>query len=260
MRSGYPFGAMVLLVAFSVLGGCAPPALMKSGPVPDPSELIQRIREKDSSVRTLEATGSLRWTREGERGSADHLLLLRKPSALRLDALSPMGPSMVTVSIKGTKALVYVPGEARALKGEVSSSVMERIFSIPLGVEETVGVLCGIPPLCEPSKAQSRAEGKVWVLDLECQGSHEQISLDPEKGDPLSMVILSDKGKVIATVSWDGYKRVGDTRIPTQIRAEVPSRSSRLEMKIKEVEINIPMPEEKFEIILPQGTSVEPLS
>jgi hypothetical protein len=65
---------------------------------------------------------------------------------------------------------------------------------------------------------------------------------------------------VLLTVSWDGYRNVGEMRIPTQIRAEIPSRSSRLELRIKEVDINIPMPEEKFHIIVPQGTSVEPLS
>jgi|GEM_PF-1108503 len=242
--------------------GCAPALLPQAKPVPDPNELLQRLRERDSLITTLEATGSLKWQREGEKGSVEHVLLLRRPSAMRLDALSPMGPSAVSVSIKGGKAEIYVPSEGKVLRGQVSTSLMERMFSLPLEVEETLGVLCGIPPLCVPSSAQSRTEGRAWVLDLECDDSrtHKQISLDPEKGDPLSMVILSRKGQVLLTVSWDGYRNVGEMRIPTQIRAEIPSRSSRLELRIKEVDINIPMPEEKFHIIVPQGTSVEPLS
>ncbi len=244
-----------------VAWGCAPAILPQARPAPDPSEILQKLRERDSLISTLEATGSLKWQREGEKGSVEHVLLLRRPSAIRLDALSPMGPSAVSVSIKGGRAEIYVPSEGKVLRGQVSTSLMERMFSLPLELEETVGVLCGIPPLCVPSSAQSRREGRIWVLDLECDDSrtHKQISLDPEKGDPLSMVILSRKGQLLATVSWDGYTKVGEVRIPTQIRAEIPSRSSRLELRMKEVDINIPMPEEKFDIILPQGTSVEPL-
>lgn len=245
-----------------ILSGCAAKVPFSAKPLPEASDVLERLKERYSSILSIEASGTLRWIREGEKGSVDHVLLFKKPGSVRLDALSPLGSSMLSLAIMKGQAEIYVPGERRALRGEASEAVMERIFSLPLTVEEVVGVLCGGPILCEGATAKAKKDGKFWVLELECPASrrYQRLTIDPENEEPLSLVVLSATGDVVASVSWGGYRKAGAIRFPTEIRAEVPSKGNRMELKFKDVELNVPAPEEKFRLNIPQGVTVEPLS
>lgn len=251
-------GASLLLAAL----GCAPKALVRTSTVPSAQELIQRLQADDSKINTLQALGSLKWTRQGEKQSVEQALILSRPGNLRLDALSPMGPSLLSLSINKGVAQVLVPGEGRALRGPASDRIMERLFALPMKVEEVLGVLCGRPPLCSAASAKSKAEAGLWILDLDCQdsGLHTQLRLDPVDADPLGMVILSSSGQVLVNISWSGHQKVKDVRLPTEIRAELPAKQSRLELRLKELDPNLFIPEERFRLEIPKEIQVEPLS
>lgn len=254
----------VVLLATGILvaWGCASRANFTPARIPQVQELLQRLQTEDARLQTLQALGNLKWSRDGEKFSMDHALLLRRPGTLRLEGLSPLGSAILSFSIQKGEAELFVPGESRALRGPASDQVMERLFSLPMRVEEVIGILCGRPPLCSPGSAQVRAEGGFWILELDCQdsGRHEQIRLDPAQGDPVSMVILSASGEVMATVSWSGFRKVGDVRIPMEIRAELPTKGSRLVLRLKEVDPNLPIPDERFRLNIPSHIRVEPLS
>jgi len=252
------WGAALVLA----LLGCAPKALVRPSVTPSAQELLQRLQAEDSRISTLQAVGSLKWTRQGEKQSVDQALVLSRPGSLRLEALSPMGPSLLSLSINRGVAEVFVPGEGRALRGAASEKIMERLFALPMKVDQVLGVLCGRPPLCSPASAQAKSEEGVWVLEIECQdsGIHEQLRVDPTHADPLGMVILSSSGQVLANISWSGFRKVKDVRLPTEIRAELPAKASRLELRLKELDPNLVIPEERFKLEIPKEIKVEPLS
>lgn len=242
--------------------GCSPRVALRPAEMPSAQELLKNLQAEDAKVQTLQAVGSLKWSRQGERQSVEHALLLSRPGSLRLEALSPMGSSVLSLSIQRGVAEVYVRGENRALRGPASDRMMERLFALPMRVDEVLGVLCGRPPLCPAAAVEARVEAGSWILELDCQdsGLHEQIRVDPAKGDPLSMVILSSSGQVMATVSWSGFRKVGDVRVPTEIRAELPAKASRLELRLRELDPNLAIPDERFKLNIPKETQVEPLS
>lgn len=250
-------GAVLILAA----AGCAPKALVPTPATPSAEELLQRLQTEDSKLSTLQAVGSLRWTRQGEKQSVDHALILSRPGKLRLDALSPMGPSLLSLSINKGVAEVFVPGEARALRGAASEKIMERLFALPMKVEEVLSVLCGRPPLCSPASARTKAEAGVWILELDCHsGIHEQLRVDPMHADPLGMVVLSSSGQVLLNISWSDYQKVENLRLPAQIRADLPSKETRLELRLRELNPNLAIPEERFHLEIPKEIQVEPLS
>lgn len=251
-------GTALILAAL----GCAPKALVPTSAPPPAQELLERLQAEDSRISTLQAVGSLKWTRQGERQSVDQALVLSRPGNLRLEALSPMGPSLLSLSINKGVAEVFVPGEGRALRGPASNKIMERLFALPMKVEEVLGVLCGRPLLCPSASAQTKAESGLWILELDCRdsGLHVQLRLDPMHTDPVGMVILSSSGQVLVNVSWSGFREVKGIRLPTEIRAELPAKSSRLELRLKELDPNLFVPEERFRIEIPKGIQVEPLS
>ncbi|MEJ5374970.1 MAG: DUF4292 domain-containing protein [bacterium] len=258
-------GLRWLMLALLVLAApaCAPKALVRPGSVPSAQELLERLQAQDSGIRTLQATGSLKWTREGERQSVDQALILSRPGSLRLEALSPMGPSVLSMSISRGVAQVYVPGEKRALSGAASDKIMERLFALPMKVDEVLAVLCGRPPLCaRVSSVEARAEAGVWILELDCQdsGLHQQLRLDPAHGDPMGMVVLSPSGQLLVSISWSGFRKVDDLRLPTEIRVELPAKASRVELRLRELDPNLPIPEERFRLEIPKEIQVEPLS
>lgn len=254
---------LLAVVGAMIIWGCASkPALVPGGAPPRVAELIHRLQEEDTRLYSLQAVGSLRWIREGEKFSMDHVMVLRRPGTLRLEGLSPLGSGILSLAIRKGEAELYVPGESRAIRGPATERIMERLFALPMGVEEVIGVLCGRPPLCSHESAKVRSEGGVWVLEMDCpdSGRHEQIKVDPALGDPVSMVLLSPSGQVMATVSWSGYQKVDGLRLPTEIRADLPSKASRLELRLKDLEPNLQIPDERFKLNIPVDIKVEPLS
>ncbi|MGQ9653399.1 MAG: hypothetical protein ACUVXD_04960, partial [Thermodesulfobacteriota bacterium] len=60
-------------------------------------------------------------------------------------------------------------------------------------------------------------------------------------------------------VAWDDFREVEGLSIPTQIHVEIPGTGDALSMELQELEVNVPVSESVFLLLVPPGTETSPL-
>lgn len=242
-----------------VLGGCAPRQVALPSPLPSADDVIKKIGRADA-VHTLRAWGTSKWKRDNRKGSAEVAIILQRPDRFRLEGLSPLGSSLYSLVIQGEELLLFVPSEKRVYRGAASPRLMARLFSLPLKAEEALGVLSGRVPLCRGRDKRVYGEGDRLILEMICEphGWLQKVPLDPRNMDPMGFQLQDPSGQEILVVTWKDFQREGEARVPTEILVEMPSSKHMLRFRIDELEINAPIPQERFQLILPPDTEVQP--
>jgi hypothetical protein len=178
-----------------------------------------------------------------------------------MEGLSFLGTSIYTLIIQNDEIILFVPSEKSVYRGAASPPNMERLFSLPFTAEEALSILCGRVPLCPHLEAEIHKDGDLFVLELVCLFNrwHQRISLDPFQLDPIELHITDHLGRVILNVTWSDFHSLGETRIPTQIQVEMPLKGNHLRLTYKELELNLPLSDERFHLQLPQDTEIHAL-
>jgi hypothetical protein len=122
--------------------GFGPAALRPARPT-TASELVDGLAARRAAVTSLRARLRLRsgvarvWTRQA--------ILVQRPSAIRVDVLSPFGLALA-LGTEGRTLWAFPPREGVRYEGPASPSNFQRLLGTPLAVGDLVDVLLGVPP------------------------------------------------------------------------------------------------------------------
>lgn len=239
---------------------CTPKVVSVPTVVPSLREIAERLKQEDARIDTLRASGVLRWKRGGQRGRAEHAMVLKRPEMLRLEGFTPLGTSAYSLTIHDGELQLFIPSEARVYQGLASSQSLARFLSLPLEPQQAVSVLCGRVPLCTHDDASVLVEEGWVVLEMVCHsGWSQRVRLHPAGLDPAAISLLDASGQRVLEVAWDEFRKVGEVRMPTQIRVEMPATGDALSMELEELEVNVPVSESAFRLLVPPGTETSPL-
>ncbi len=255
-RWAVPAAVILALLPLS----CAPKVVSLPTVIPPSREIAERLKQEDAKISTLRAEGVLRWKRGGQKGRAEHAMVLKRPAMLRLEGFTPLGTSAYSLTIHDGELQLFVPSEARVYRGLANPQSLARFLSLPLEPEQAVSVLCGRVPLCAyPDAAVLGEEGWV-VLEMVCpSGWSQRVRLHPEGLSPAAISFLDASGQRVLEVVWSEFREVGELRMPTQIRVDMPPTGDALSVELQELEVNIPVSESAFRLLLPPGTETSPL-
>src|SRR2546425_9323940 len=94
-------------------------------------------------ARAQIASGVARlWTREA--------VLVRRPSAVRIDVLSHAG-LVLALGTEGASLWAYPPMQAIRYEGSATPENLARFLGTPVSVPDLVDILLGLPPQREPA-------------------------------------------------------------------------------------------------------------
>ena len=245
------------LAACAWIKGVKKPIAMRSL-----EEITSAIEDRDSKLDTIRGWVKIKWVRDGEKKSADNAVAVQRPDKMRLEGISPLGTSMYSFVHQNDTVEIFFPSEKRAFRGIGSKQSLERIIPIPMDVEDVIDIMTGRVPLCGDDKAVVYREGGFIVLNEICaeSGWRRKIRFEPERLDPADMRIRSSEGDIRTLVTWDAYKEYDGIRMPTKIRVEVPKQKTELIIRFDELEVNKPLDPDQFQLILPPGSEIRPLS
>ncbi len=91
-------------------------------------------------MRTL-ADVSLR--KGGDRQRLRGVLLIRSPSSVRFEALSPFGPPLMVVTVHEGQVTAYDALKNEARVGPADSETISKVLGLPLEADDLVSVLAG---------------------------------------------------------------------------------------------------------------------
>jgi hypothetical protein len=165
--------------------------------------LLERRWEEFRNLRTL---AEIRVRRGNRVQRLAGVLLLRAPSSLRFEGLSPFGTPVLVVAGDEKSLTVWEVPDERAYILPASPDANRRWLGLALGPDELVATLCGrVLPVKDPLAVQllPAADGAGPSLTLRRKDVSQRIWFDPATGQA-SAVEWSGGADPVRVVFTDG--------------------------------------------------------
>jgi outer membrane lipoprotein-sorting protein len=253
----------LVAVALS-LAACPLPPVARPYPPPTAADLVAAIRAHAAKVQSLR-TGSRvdHMGQNGERVKVHVQMAMVRGGKLRFDIESPIGESVLATLVSDGKRFALLDTrENRFLTGTASACNVSRLVRIDLAPDDILDALTGGAPL------DGEAAGVAWdpshggreVLTLRApDGGVEELKLDgrDRRWDVLEAERRDSKGRVLWRLAHESFDDVGGVRLPAKITVEQPPEKADAIIKLREPELNPPVPDSLFHLEPPSGITPE---
>ncbi|MGH7845239.1 MAG: hypothetical protein ACREQW_08725 [Candidatus Binatia bacterium] len=229
------------LVAFAAFFGvisCTPliePKQPSQERLLEPDELKQSLARRLREFRSLRSLASVSYKGSDGRGSFDEVILVERPSRLRLETLSSLGAlAVVTANVSEIRGLH--PREGLFVRGKTTKSNLLRYTRIPLELSEITALLMGLPPV--DSDAGWEISGNSMTRKLDA-GGKETITFDSTLGVPIMWERATATGTSQLSALFADFFSSPAGPFPLRISFEARADETRLEIRYREPEINV---------------------
>lgn len=164
------------------------------------------------------------------------------PDSMRLEGVAPFGPPAFILASAGSRAVLWLPREARVLRGEDASRMLGALTGVALGAADLQAVLTGcVVPVSRAVAA--RVHGNGWAsIDLD---GGAVLYLTRSAGRWVLRAARRDRWQ-IEYASWFG----GYPRVVTLRSLDVPSGVD-LTATVAQLEANVDIPAAAFTVDVP---------
>lgn len=287
-------GLLVLLLLSPTLSGCflsavAPPPSQ----VPSAAAALARVTETQSCGHGLRARAKIDHFGPEGRVRAELMLYAIAPASLRMDAVSPFGATLATLTSDGQRFSLYDMREKRFLEGPAAACNIARLTQVPLPGHVLIGLLRGVPPVLAHTSPptlrwddagfyvvtvmganQAREEvrlavhpddfAKPWASQRlrlarvrvdQYDGTLYQASLEEPTAGQMAKAWEDPDGLPGESLPPSGPECTAD--LPRSIHLEIPPSSSDVLLRFDEVVWNPPVPPGTFTQPRPPGLTTD---
>jgi hypothetical protein len=278
-------------VLASTLLGCpsaAPPKIQ----FPKATDALAQLENNQSCGRGVQATAKIDYFGKQGRFRGELLLFAIRPASLRLDAMSPFGVGLATLTSDGKDFALLDMREKAFFTGPAEACNIARLTSVPIPGPALVDLLRGSAPILQHDSSTIQWSQKgYYVTELKSASGTELIKLGVHPDDmqkPLAEqrlrlmdVLVKIGGTVLYHAELEGHKpaemsvpRVDEDGIsppiptsgpechaetPRIIHLEVPADDKDVIFRYDKVAWNPPIPAGAFNQPKPPGMPEVPV-
>ncbi len=196
---------------------------------------VERVVADAQARQTLRAVGKLHIEGPNGSGSVKQVVLVERPSRLRLESLNPLGQAATLLVTDGAR---YAFFDGKALEdGEVSAELLRERLGLALSPDDAVLALLAAPrePLAWPPVAvRGRGAEREVVI-----GS--QSLRFAESGELAAIESLDASGALEWSAEYGPWRDVPGGRYPVSLALWFPATRLRAELELSSVELNPPL-------------------
>jgi outer membrane lipoprotein-sorting protein len=236
------------------LAACATGGPRQAPPLSDEARrlvaLLQHRRDEFPDLRTL-AEITLRRGAGTERFMG--VLLVKPPTSLRFEALSPFGQPILLMTLAGGTFSAYNVGDNHALAGPLNERTTGRWLGVPLDADAIVGLLTGRvvpgPDLRQAEVLPPDSQGPSFAV----VGPHQRARfwMDLETGEVHRAQIGG--GRTTITVT---YTRSPGAAVPTELHATA-GQDFEATIRYRDAETVAALDPERFVLQVPEGAQTQ---
>ncbi len=262
LKPKHNIGNLIAGLGFILFHSCAPLSVTTPPPVFDQvlgrekiSVIVTSLEEQTERVQTLFGSGSVTVTDEGSETEANILIAgLKDPLRIKIEITHPWGRPLFDTLIQNSKIIIISYPEKRVYRGPMDGVALSRFFPVSLTPDLVWSLFRGYPTLRKYDRAISLEVHTVTFLDRE--GAVVQ-RLELYKGDVLPRSLLFP-GQGVEAVYSDYEEQDGIFYAET-IKLDDPDHDATLELNLKQMVFNEPIPEAVFEQKILPGFQEVPL-
>lgn len=253
------------LALFGVLTACHPAAPVKRAdlaPLPAPEAALAELRAAGAKRQNLRALGRLTYFGEKGRVRLKAVLVADRPNRVRFETVSPLEQPLDVMTVDGSR--LYLLSKEKLAIGPATPENVARLLPFPMHPEELVDTLLGGVPTSArftPSKIAWNDAGDRWLLTLDgVAGDSAVVTADPVRRVVVAMDLRDAGGNVRMGVTFEDFEVAGDSgELPRTIHVKMPGRDLEVDLKLKEVDVNVALDDALFTIVPPEGITPERL-
>jgi len=221
----------------------------------DPKEVLDLTSKVEGQVLSIKGEGRLRVEAPGSKGAPQVFVAAARPAFLRFEVLGFFGqPEAILVS-NGKSFALLQNDQRKYFRGPASPENISRLLPVVLPGPELVRILLGAAPrgAAEDYSAQPLDDGQVVLVTLS-GGQHNQKLWIRQRDD---RVLKSEvRGPVSYDLLFEDFQAKGPINFPHKITLFASSASAVLELRYREVGVNVDLEPSLFKLTPPEGANV----
>jgi outer membrane lipoprotein-sorting protein len=251
-------GAALVLLSAALVSGCAAHVVGKAGRpagklAMDSNELVRDLDVRRAEIHSLRAVARMAYHTSETSHRTRQVIVAERPDRLRWEVLSPFGTAFVLAASNGMIA-AYAPGEDKLYRGVATPENLARYANVDLSVPTIVDLLLGTPPLTPGGLMVVSRDGddvKLW------QDRDNQVSTYWFNAllDPVRFERQDNQGHVLLSATFGDSVQIGTVRLPTHLTLDVPVSEQRIDIELRDPEINPELPHNLFVLATPAGVT-----
>ena len=291
-RFGLARAVVVLLGSFAVACGTTPKSQF-----PDAEAAIASMRKGLACSRGISGEAKVDYIDEHGRVRGSVVILAALPDRTRLDAISPFGVSLSTLTTDGDKFTYYDLAHRQFLEGKASPCNIARFTQVPMPAFALVQLLRGEAPILKHQIGSATIDWRSSLLgaghyEIEIRGNYEateRIAMVPHPDDyarpwqeqrlRVTRVALSQQGIPLYDAFLEDHQAAQTAaprvdpdgldppvppsgpectaEIPRRVRLVMPETERDLVVHFESIQHNPPLIEGVFRQVRPDGVSVQ---
>ena len=250
------------------------------------AQLIGSVNRRCDAIQSLAAivdfqviAGGPKKGKQTNTTSFSGTILERKPASLRVVVRLPVvGNTAVDLAAEGQTFTLLVPVHNEAFEGADSvttesqnplENIRPRLFSDSLLIgciapSDLVTLTSETKTLLDPKAKHLIAQPDYDLLVLRHKGSQElttQRVIHFSRADliPYQVDIYDQNGSIQTEAMYGPMETFGKTNFPKTITIKRPWDELQILITFEKLTVNLPLPDDKFELTIPAGTTIHKL-
>jgi len=192
------------LLLLALVAACATASPRE--PVGEAARALTLLADRASEFTDLRALADIDIKKGRERQRLRGALLVKAPSSIRFEALSPFGPPLLVVTIHEGRLTAYDAVKNEAYVGPANAETASRVLGLPLSPEDLVAALAGrvAPPHDLRSAELLSSDDAGPSLSLVSASGRRRVWLDLETGTVGQLEILGSPFNALIKYRRDG--------------------------------------------------------
>lgn len=208
MRNIYYFIRSIIIISFLALlaGGCVQREIIQS------DFEAQRVLMSISSVvdenNVLSAMAQIDLVTLNGHHTARAAMIMKKPSYLRLEIFSPIGPPDFFLTASPDEMRILIPSRGEFYLGRPTSDNLARFLPWQFNIEDIVMIFTGSYPAPRDKDVsyQSYRDGNALRIEIRTPSGNSQIILVGKDGRLQKFVQNDEYGKEMYHVKYEDYR------------------------------------------------------
>lgn len=262
------WGLVVAASLAVVAVGCKSAPACPVRPRTDPTNALDEHAARQEGWKSLKAEARVtQWADRGRiRGTV--LMFLERPSHVRFDVMTQLGPAAILTS-DGESFQLSDLRENVFLTGPTCPENIARLLGIEVDAENILRLLTGDTPLIAASERGMECRDGNYIVSLSTpDGPTQEIvfSVDDPDRDKApgeqrltlrSSSVRNSDGELEWVATYDEYTNVDGRSFPTNIRFIDRVHGADTQVRVKSISLNPNVPPDAFRQTPSPGTAVE---
>ncbi|MBI4618869.1 MAG: DUF4292 domain-containing protein [Desulfobacterales bacterium] len=254
--------SVLLIFSVSILTGCTSLRCSTSPikPLSSPDDILKKVVIREEKIEDLKGIAKVRITSADKNYSLKEVIIVQKPSSLRMETLGFFGRPLFFLTAKDNRFSVLSLIENKFYQGKVTPEKLSTVFPLYLKSKDLFSILLGSTPLIDHADMDIGIvqEENLYLVRFSQQGgiTRQFIWIEPLNFSIMKSEIYDSSENLILKVEFDNYKMVNSLLFPMSTSVSLPLRSTKIKIDYSELEINTGINRNSFDLDVPPGAKI----